>query len=132
MNQTSSTESKQPENQSPQLGDLVEFKLCGKTYIERVIMIQAEDQDMTKKVQYVVERPGNSQIKLERHEILKIHPRKSAAQEISRLREMANNLQDLYDDISYGSKPYQLFKHDVLACCNEILKQANLIKDRVF
>lgn len=125
MNSTNNSDSKQPKNPSPQLGDLVEFKLGNQTYTERVLTIETHQYPDQKEIRIKVERPSGHLI-LKKYEILKIHPRKSAAQEISRLREMANNLQDLYDDISCASK------HDILACCNEIIKQANSIKDRVF
>lgn len=125
MNSTNNSDSKQQRNPSPQLGDLVEFKLGNQTYTERVLSIETQQHSDQKEIRIKVERPSGHLI-LKDHEILKIHPRKSAAQEISRLREMANNLQDLYDDISCASK------HDILACCDEIIKQVNSIKDRVF
>lgn len=121
MKSTKPSEPKPSPNQLPQIGDLTEFKLHNQIYVERVVEIHANQTETKIKV----ERP-NGTIDLYDYEILKIHPRKSAAQEISRLREMANNLQDLYDDICCAAK------HDVLACCDEIIKQANSIKDRVF
>lgn len=119
------TVSKHLQSQPPRTGDLIEFKLGNQTYVERVlgVYVVLDQNNNPLGVSIHITRPhGDLMINLD--EVIKIHPRKSAAQEISRLREMANNLQDMYDELPN--------KTDILACCEEIITQANAIKDRVF